>query len=156
MSKTTDALYNLLNNPFLLAELILKFYGEYSTISDKNVLLSYLILPLCLDIKFQEKRVSTRSSIRSLWNDKNSKEIFAGLPIRVQEYKQVTNDAIAYLLHYDFIKISKSLSVVVSEKDIKRSKIIDNELKAVNKIIKILQNEKSIVQIYNLLGISQL
>lgn len=157
MSKTTDSIYTLLNNPFQLSELLLEFYKNYTSISEKNILLAYIVFPLCLNPQFQDKRIMKTSSIRTLWSgsDKIAKEIFANLPDQIQEYKSLTNEALLYLVDRKYISIGDNLSICLEEDNFKKSGLLKLELKAVNNLIKILQQD-DIPTIYSSLGVKKI
>lgn len=116
MSKYVDSIYKVNNNIFVLAPLFVAFYQNLKPTS-KNLLLSYLVLPLIL-YKTSQQKIKTsnnRSSIFSFLNskEKTKRENVYGLPKRVQEYKEITNQCILYAIENKWLKLNDDLSVVV-------------------------------------------
>jgi len=163
MNKYIDSIYRVNNNTFALTPLIVEFYKKLEQ-TNKNVLLSYLVLPLVLNKKSKEAllTVNTRSSIYSFVSNKqknkddikNVENIF-GLPSRINEYKELTNSCLQYAIDSNWISINTNLSVnvivtsKVSSADLKESQ------KAASNLHKIFK-DLDIVTIYRLLGIKKL
>ena len=92
MSKYVDSIYKINNNIFIFTPLFVAFYQNLKP-NPKNLLLSYLVLPLVLHKTSQEKikNSKTTSSIFTFLDskDKNKRENVYGLPKRVQDYKSM-------------------------------------------------------------------
>ena len=105
MSKYVDSVYKFNNNIFVLAPIFVAFYQNLKP-NPKNLLLSYLVLPLVLYKTSQEKIKNTnnRSSIFSFLDskDKRKRANVYGLPERVQEYKEITNQCILYAIENEW------------------------------------------------------
>ena len=151
-AKAADHIYTLHRNPFALAPIIQNFYLNWAPI-EKDILLSYLILPL---VTFQPmhqflKRARRDSSVRTMTSDASR---LIGLAMRVEEFKPITNSALLILKSEKRLKIMDDLSVHAVQ-----------ELQAVNsnqdllrygqKLAMVLSGE-SVVTTYRMLGLKSL
>lgn len=98
------------NNPFILAPLLELFYAALPK-RPKNILLSYLVLPLVLFPPSQSFLAGARanSSIRTMVK---GRERLYGLCERVEEYKALTNLCIQHAVDSGSIAIEEDLSVL--------------------------------------------
>lgn len=111
MSNAIGSYVIIHNNPFILASLFELFYASLPK-KPKNILLSYLVLPLVL---YPPSRsflagAKTTSSIRTM-NKKH--ERFYGLCERVEGYKTLTNLCIQHAINSGSIAIEEDLSVLI-------------------------------------------
>jgi len=158
MSKYVDSIYKINNNVFVLAPLFVAFYGNLQPTS-KNLLLSYLVLPLVLYRTSQQKIKSSNktSNIFTFLNskDKTKRENVYGLPKRVQEYKDITNQCILYAINKGWLKLNDDLSVSVLKNQKNNIENLDDAFKASSKLCNIFQELDS-VTIYRQLGVKEL
>ena len=163
MSKYIDNVYKVNNNTFLLTPLIVEFYKELK-VTNKNVLLSYLVLPLVLNNKSKEALISasTRSSIFSFVSNKQKNkdgvkhvENIFGLPDRIFEYKEQTNRCLQFAIDSKWISLNEDLSVNVLNKSGNKPLELKDSLKAASNLHKIFK-DLDVVTIYRLLGIKKL
>lgn len=150
-----DNLYALINSPFKLSSILVEFYREYKNPHPKDILLSYLILPLVLNEESKQKliKMNTTSSIRSLVKNKVA---LAGLPERIEEYYEITNLCMEYAFSSEYLELQEDLCVrptcrspSANDNDLK------NEKKAAINLVKIFK-EYDTVAIYRLLGVKKL
>lgn len=153
MSKVVENIYKIHNNPFIFTPLIIKFYEKYFG-QEKDVLLSYLILPLVLheDTKLWLCKANVRSSLHTFGA---KKENFFGLPKRIVEYRDVTNKCLQNALNKKMIVINDNLSVQVIDSNSHCEASLKKSLKASANITKILKS-LDVVAIYRLLGVKKL
>ena len=153
MSEIVDSLYIVHNNAFLLSPLLKEFYINYHG-QDKDILLSYLVLPLVLheNTKITLKKSNVTSSLQTFGRNNDN---YFGLPERVSEYKDITNKCLQYLIENGHIKINDKLSVEVSPKALGCDPSIKESKKSSKNLVKILR-DYDIVTIYRLLGIKKL
>ncbi|MDP8050882.1 DUF6521 family protein [Pasteurella atlantica] len=158
MSKYVDSLYKVNNNIFVFTPLLVVFY-EKLTPSPKNLLLSYLVLPLVLYGKSQTtiKKSNKTSSISTFLasNQKEKRENVYGLPERIQEYKEITNQCMLYAIGNGWIKLNEDLSVEVIKKQNNNMVNLECAYKASSKLCNIFK-DLDVVSIYRLLGVKQL
>ncbi len=158
MSKYVDSIYKINNNVFVLAPLFVAFYGKLQPTS-KNLLLSYLVLPLVLYRTSQQKIKNSNktSSVFTFLDSKNKtkRENVYGLPKRVQEYKDITNQCILYAINEGWLKLNDDLSVSVLKNQKNNIENLDNAFKASSKLCNIFQELDS-VAIYRQLGVKEL
>jgi len=162
MSKYIDSIYQVSNNPFMLTPLIVEFYRKLES-TQKNILLSYLVLPLVLNNKSKEALITanTRSSIFGfVSNKKNSDGIkhvenIFGLPQRIREYKELTNKCVQHAIDNKWIVINDDLSVDVLTSINDFSCELEDSYKAASNLYKIFK-DLDVVTIYRLLGIKKL
>lgn len=158
MSRYVDSIYEINNNIFVLTPLFVAFYENIKPTS-KNLLLSYLVLPLVLYKTSQEKikNSNIRSSIFSFLNskDKSKRENIYGLPKRIQEYKEITNQCMLYAIENKWLKLNNDLSIAVLEEQKNTIPSLNNAYIASSKLCNIFQ-DLDVVSIYRLLGVKEL
>ncbi len=150
--RASDHLYTLHRNPFALAPVIQNFYLEWAPI-EKDLLLSYLILPLVTYPPMQEylHHVGRNSSLRTMTSDSSR---LVGLPLRMDEYKPITNTALLILRADESLKIAEDLSVV-AENNRQAGNADKDMLRYAMKLAMVFRNE-SVVTIYRMLGLKSL
>ncbi len=153
MSKYIDSTYKIHNNVFIFTPLIVNFYTSLE-VTEKNILLAYLVLPMVLykDSCNTLKSVNVNSSIHTY---RNKKDNLFGLPERVQDYKEITNNCLQYAFDQKWLKVTDNLSVEILEE---QSNMADNlvlNFKASSNLHKVFRG-MDVVTIYKLLGIKNL
>ena len=158
MSKYVDSVYKVHNNIFVLTPIFIVFYQNLQPIP-KNLLLSYLVLPLVLYKTSQEKINTSRvtSDIFTFLNSKEKikRENIYGLPKRVQEYKEIANQCILYALENKWLKLNDDLSIAVLEEQKNIIPSLEDAYKASSKLCNIFK-DLDVVSIYRLLGVKEL
>jgi hypothetical protein len=158
MSKYVDSIYKINNNIFILTPLFVVFYKNLKP-TPKNLLLSYLVLPLVL-YKTSQQKIKTSNSRSSIFSFLNSKEKIKrenvyGLPKRVQEYKELTNQCILYAINCGWLKLNEDLSITVLKEQKNNIENLNDAFKASSKLCNIFQ-ELDAVAIYRQLGVKKL
>ena len=154
MIKRIEYLYTLYNNIFAYTPLLHSFYEEYIG-QDKDVLLSYLILPLVLNETSRNKLVKLTAR-SSLFTFCKYEECIIGLPERIKQYKAVTNDCIQYGVDRGLFTVSDSLHIEVSKLENSENFIVDNDkIKAAKQIAMSLKSF-DIPTTYRNLGVAEL
>jgi len=112
MSTAIDSYTIIHNNPFILSPLFELFYASLPK-KPKNILLSYLVLPLVLypPSRLFLARAKAGSSIRTMGK---KRERLYGLSERMEEYKDLTNLCIQHVIDSSSIGIEEDLSVLVN------------------------------------------
>lgn len=158
MSKYVDSIHKINNNIFVLTPLFVAFYKNLKPTS-KNLLLSYLVLPLVLYKTSQQKIKSSKntSSVFTFLNskEKNKRENVYGLPKRVQEYKEITNQCILYAIENEWLKLEDDLSIVTLVEQKNNMESLDDAFKASSKLCNIFK-ELDVISIYRQLGVKEL
>jgi hypothetical protein len=158
MSKYVDSIYKINNNIFVLTPLFVVFYENLKP-TPKNLLLSYLVLPLILYKTSQEKikKSIKTSSVFTFLNskEKTKRENVYGLPKRVQEYKEITNQCILYAIDNGWLELNDDLSVTVLKNQKNSIENLDDAFKASSKLFNIFKELDS-VAIYRQLGVKEL
>ena len=153
MSKIINNTHTLFNNPFIFTPIILSFYDGYC--GQKNdVLLAYLILPLLLHNKSRCNIVhaNNKSRITKVTSDKDS---IAGLPLRIEEYKHITNQCLQYAIDCEMININEHMQVEILDIQTSSIAFLKQHHRAAKKLHNIF-SAHDVVTIYKLLGIKQL
>ena len=154
MIKRIEYLYTLYNNIFAYTPILHSFYQEYIG-QDRDILLSYLILPLVLNETSRNKLVNLKTR-SSLFTFCKYEDCIIGLPERIKQYKAVTNDCIQYGVDRGLFTVSDSLHIEVSKLENSENFIVDNDkIKASKKIAMILKSF-DIPTIYRNLGVAEL
>jgi Family of unknown function (DUF6521) len=169
MSKIIEHLYTLYNNPFFLSPIIVRFYEKYEGKQNKDILLSYLILPIVL-YEESSKTLYTKRNDRSLKSylnydrkgnvEKSILEIkkntkLFGLPDRVQEYKDLTNLCLQYAFDRGCLKVNEDLSISFIKYDFEQDNTLVTFLLASENMARMLKQEK-LIDIYRKLGLKNL
>lgn len=150
--RASDHLYTLHRNPFALAPVIQNFYLEWTPM-EKDVLLSYLILPLVTypAMKSYLNNAGRNSSIRTMASDASR---LVGLTLRLEEYKPITNTSLLILRAEGSMSLAEDLSVV-AEGNPQAANADKEMLRYATKLSMIFRNE-SVVTIYRMLGLKSL
>ncbi|SRR6266702_1199208 len=157
MNNAIDCYATLYFNPFVLAPIVRAFY-EKAHAQPKNILLSYLVLPMVLTESTQESsktfliNSNSASSLRTFCKDASR---LHGLPERVQEFRSLCQQCIQYLLDVEEIFINEDLSVLVKSSRLNSSICPDGTIKAAQKLGDLFA-EMDVVSIYRMLGVKKL
>lgn len=156
MSKYVDSVYKINNNIFIFTPLFVVFYKNLQP-NPKNLLLSYLVLPLVLYKASQERIKNSKkiSSIFTFLSGEDKRENVYGLPKRIQEYKEITNQCMLYAIQNKWLKINDDLSVTFLNEQKNSIASLDSAFKASSKLCNIFQN-LDVVSIYKQLGVKKL
>lgn len=151
-TQVSDHLYTLHKTPFALAPVIQNFYQHWEPV-EKDVLLSYLILPLVTYKPMHNFLKWSRrdSSVRTMAADS---ERLIGLALRVEEFKPITNAALLILAAEKSLEITPELSV----RSLQNPQSINSDkslLKYSQKLAMVLSGE-NVVSIYRMLGLKSL
>lgn len=152
MNTAADHLYTLHRNAFALAPVIQNFYLNWEP-KEKDILLSYLVLPLVSFPAMQEylHTANRTSSIRTMTSDSSR---LVGLALRISEYKPITNKALLILRSDESLQLNDDLSVLVSE-----NRQLENAapkmLRYARQLAMVFGNE-NVVTIYRMLGLKSL
>ena len=152
MNTAADHLYTLHRNAFALAPVIQSFYLNRVPM-EKDVLLSYLVLPLGSFPAMQEylHTANRTSSIRTMTSESSR---LVGLSLRISEYEPITNKALLILRSDENLQLNDDLSVRVSEN--RHSENADPKmLRYARQLAMVFRNE-SVVTIYRMLGLKSL
>ncbi|MGY8908860.1 MAG: three component ABC system middle component [Flavobacteriales bacterium] len=169
MTKSIEHLYNLHNNLFLLAPIVVKFYEKYEGKQPKDILLSYLIFPICLyeDSKKILQRNNKRRDLRTYINYnlkedkkrhkeeiKKNQKLF-GLPDRIDEYKEMTNLCLQYAFDRGNLKLNEDMSISYLKNDFANNNTIVEFIKASENLALMLKKDK-LIHVYTKFGIKKL
>ncbi len=151
-TQVSDHLYTLHRTPFALAPVIQSFYENWEPL-EKDILLSYLILPLVTYkpmhgfLKFARRD----SNVRTMGSDSAR---LVGLALRVEEFKPITNAALLILAAEKSLEITPELSI----RSLKKPHSINADkalVKYSQKLAMVLSGE-NVVSIYRMLGLKSL
>ncbi|MFA8341420.1 MAG: three component ABC system middle component [Rhodothermaceae bacterium] len=154
MSKFADSIYKLNNNPFVFSPLFIQAYKNFVQI-EKNILLSYLILPLVLNQNScKSLKYSKSNSSMQTFSSKN--ENLFGLTDRIELYKPITNLCLQYLIDNKVFTLNENLSIIIENTDrIPGTNRKDDYMKAAAKIHNIFK-DFDVISIYRELGVKKL
>lgn len=151
-TQVSDHLYTLHRTPFALAPIIQNFYQHWEPV-EKDILLSYLILPLVTYKPMHAflNRARRDSSVRTMASDANR---LIGLALRVDEFKPITNAALLILTAENRLKITPELSVRSIQKP--QSLNSDKSLMKYSQKLAMVLSGENVVSIYRMLGLKSL
>lgn len=147
-----DHIYTLRRSPYTMAPIIHSFYDHWDP-SERDVLLSYLILPLLTYKPLQKflHRAGKKSSLRTLMLEP---ERVLGLEQRIEEFKPITNAALMILRSEDRLKLNDDLSVETMGKIQKTH--ADEKLLTYARKLAVVFSGDNVVSIYRSLGLKSL
>lgn len=153
MSNAIDSYAVIHNNPFILAPLFELFYASLPK-KPKNILLSYLVLPLVLYPPSRSFLAGAKasSSIRTM---NKKRERFYGLCGRVEEYKTLTNLCLQHAIDSGAIAIDEDLSILVIAPRLDASLCPRDSARAATKLSALIATYE-ISAVYRSLGVKAL
>jgi len=148
----SEHLYTLHRTPFALAPIIHGFYQDWEPV-EKDILLSYLILPIVTYKPMHSflKGARTDSSIRTMSSVTNR---LVGLDIRVDEYKPITNAALLILTSEQSLEVTQDLSLKTLKKP--NAGNCDKNLFRYGQKLSMVLSGENVVSIYRMLGLKSL
>jgi hypothetical protein len=151
-SSPIDHLFTLQRTPFALAPVIHQFY-EFSDAKERDVLLSYLVLPMVLYPPMRTFLMGARatSSLRTMCKEQSR---LVGLAARAQDFKSLTNAALLILTAERGIKVADNLSVR-SIGEVRTANANRELLEAGQKLATVFA-DVDVVSIYRTLGLKSL
>jgi len=147
-----EHLYTLQRTPYSMAPIIHQFYKD-SLPRERDVLLSYLVLPMVLFPPMRKFLLNSnkRSSLRTLCQDQRR---LVGLTSRAQELKSLTHASMLVLTAEHGIEVAPDLSVR-STRDVQASNANSVYLEAGRKLAALFV-DADVVSIYRTLGFKSL
>lgn len=151
-TQVSDHLYTLHRTPFALAPIIQNFYQHWEPV-EKDILLSYLILPLVTYKPMHAflNRARRDSSVRTMASDASR---LIGLALRVEEFKPITNAALLILTAENRLRITPELSILSIQKP--QSLNSDKSLMKYSQKLAMVLSGENVVSIYRMLGLKSL
>ena len=147
-----DHIFTLQRSPYALAPIIHEFYNRSSP-RERDILLSYLILPLVLFPPMRDFLASARST-SNLRTMTQAKERLIGLPERISDFKAITHASLLVLTSEKRVELSEDMSIKsIDEVQISNTKA--KLLDAARGLAAVCQGE-DIVTIYRMLGLKYL
>ena len=147
------------NNPFIFYPLFVEFYSNIPQ-KDKNILLSYLVLPLVLyhppRLAIKNSQAGTRSTIYSVFSDRKTEERIFGLEERIKSYKSLTNDSLRYAITSGMLVLNDNLSISIKNLKLANKKLCQRDILMAAKKLGILLAQYDILTCYSILGVKEL
>ncbi|WP_080636219.1 three component ABC system middle component [Pseudomonas sp. ATCC 13867] len=150
---TTDHIHTLHRSPLIMAPILHAFYSDLKE-TQKNVLLSYLVLPFVLydSTSSYLHRVSDRSTWRTMISDKTR---IAGIHKRVNSLRNITNVTLMSLVSAGYLIIDEDMVVRATRKRFPVIKGMGQKIASARNLAKLLE-EREAPRVYKSLGIVQL
>lgn len=151
-TQVSNHLYTLHRTPFALAPVIQTFYQHWDPV-EKDVLLSYLILPIVTYKPMHAflHRARKDSSLRTM---ASASERLIGLALRIEEFKPITNASLLILAAEKSLEITPELSVLALQKP--QSVNSDKSLLRYSQKLAMVLSGENVVSIYRMLGLKSL
>lgn len=137
----------------MFTPLILEFYKAYPG-SSKDALLSYLIFPFVLHESTREtlKNATTRSTLRTFVR---KKENYYALPIKIEEYRDLTNMCIQNAIDTRNLELNENLSLKYVGDNVSSVPLLADSMRAARNLVKVIKNV-DVVTVYRTLGVKKL
>ena len=147
------------NNPFIFYPLFVEFYSNIPQ-KDKNILLSYLVLPLVLyhpsRLAIKNSQAGSRSTIYSVFSDRKTEERIFGLEERIKSYKSLTNDSLRYAITSGMLVLNDNLSISIKNLKLANKKLCQRDILMAAKKLGILLAQYDILTCYSIHGVKEL
>lgn len=153
MSSGLDHISTLYFTPYKTGPLLAYFY-EHLTPSPKNILLTYLVLPLVLT-PGSRRKLKNSDKRSNLVTFSTQKEMLFGLQDKVIEFKERTNKCLLLLIENKTIILNKDLSVSFNDHQLEGTATPKDYIRA-SKNLGTLLNEYNVVECYRMLGLQKL
>jgi len=147
-----EHLFTLQRSPIALAPVIHQFFAN-SQPRERDLLLSYLVLPMVLYPVMQEYLLTARktSNLRTLCKEKSR---LVGLTRNTQQFKPLTHAALLVLKAEQSIEVTNDLTVK-SVGDVRAANANPKQLEAARRLSMVCA-EADVVSIYRTLGFKSL
>lgn len=147
------------NNPFIFSPIFVEFYSSISQ-KEKNILLSYLVLPLTLyhpsQSAIKNSQAGSRSTIYSVFSERKTEERVFGLEERIKSYKSLTNNSLQYAISSGMLILNEDLSVSVKNPKLANKKLCQKDsLTAARKLGRLFA-QYDIPTCYGILGVKEI
>lgn len=151
MKNAVSALGSLHQNPYVLAPYLESFYRN---VSDKDILLSYLVLPMLFDSMTLSKLkvIRSDSTVFTKFSDKN---LLSGIELRVQEFKRTTNMCLQVLFELGVFEKGEARNILVSSESLIPKTANREKVKAAHQLAKLLDSYE-VRECYRFLGVKSL
>lgn len=147
------------NNPFIFSPIFVEFYSNTSRI-EKNILLSYLVLPLVLyrpsQVAIKNSKANSTSTIYSIFSERKTEERVFGLEERIKSYKSLTNDSLQYAISSDMLALNDDLSISVINPKLANKKLCQKDALVAARKLGILFAKYEIPTCYGILGVKEI
>lgn len=152
MSNAIESYSTLNLNPFLLAPLLVSFFGRLDE-KENSLLLSYLVFPLVLPPESRKSLANStkKSSLRTFL--KNREALF-GVHSRIESYRLLTNECIQHANDLGNIEIKDNFSITVRKP--METHLCPQEALNATKNLAAIFRPFSVVEVYRSLGIKKL
>lgn len=147
------------NNPFIFSPLFVEFYSNIPQ-KEKNILLSYLVLPLTLyypsQLAIKNSQAGSRSTIYSVFSERKTEERVFGLEERIKSYKSLTNDSLQYAITSGMLVLNDNLSISVKNSKLANKKLCQKDALIAAKKLGLLFAQYNIPTCYGILGVKEI
>lgn len=147
------------NNPFIFPPIFVEFYSSISQ-KEKNILLSYLVLPLTLYHPSQKaiknSQAGSRSTIYSVFSERKTEERVFGLEERIKSYKSLTNNSLQYAISSGMLILNEDLSVSVKNPKLANKKLCQKDSLTAARKLGLLFAQYDIPTCYGILGVKEI
>ncbi len=151
MSSIVDALYELKYNPFEYGPYLASFYSSLN-VSENNLLLAQLVIPLCSHPLFSKKisgAVFGDKKQSSIWSIFEERTKLYDLQERIDEFQDLTEQCIQYCLVNDWLSVDEHLLFLRKGNE---AKSVFTQQKSAEKLGRLFSGH-SVVEIYAFLGV---
>ncbi|WP_439504036.1 three component ABC system middle component [Methylophaga sp.] len=147
MSSIVGTLYELKYNPFEYGPFLASFYTHLD-VSENNLLLAQLVIPLCSHPIFSQKlfNSNSRSIIWSVFDDRTK---FYDLQERIDGFQALTEECVQYCLINDWLSVDEQL---LSLRKCGGSDSVFTRKKSAEKLGRLFSGY-TVVEIYAFLGV---
>ncbi|MBF6032852.1 hypothetical protein H8F23_06285 [Pseudomonas sp. P155] len=150
---TTDHIHTLHRSPLIMAPILHAFYSELK-VTQKNILFSYLVLPLVLHDATASylHRISERNTWRTMISDKTR---IAGVHKRIHSLREITNTTLMSLVSAGYLTVDEEMVVRATKKTFPPLQGLAQKVTSARNLAKLLEDREA-PRVYKSLGIIQL
>ena len=143
----------------MFSPLFVEFYSNIPQ-TEKNILLSYLVLPLTLyrpsQVAIKNSQAGSRSTIYSIFSERKTEERVFGLEERIKSYKSLTNDSLQYAISSNMLFLNDDLSISIKNPKAANKKLCQKDALTAAKKLGILFSQYDIPTCYGILGVKEI
>lgn len=147
------------NNPFIFSPLFVEFYSSIPQ-KEKNILLSYLVLPLTLynpsRVAIKNSQAGSRSTIYSVFSERKTEERIFGLEERIKSYKSLTNNSLQYAISSGMLILNDDLSVSIKNPKLANKKLCQKDALTAARKLGLLFAQYDIPTCFGILGVKEI
>lgn len=143
----------------MFSPIFVEFYLNTPQV-ERNILLSYLVLPLALyrpsQVAIKNSKANSTSTIYSIFSERKTEERVFGLEERIKSYRSLTNDSLQYAISNGMLALNENLSISIKNSKLANRKLCQKDALTAAKKLGMLFAKYDIPTCYGVLGVKEI